>query len=46
MKLLCSSEKEGTLTFHNSTDVPGDYYAKWNKPVGNRDHMISLTYGV
>ena len=29
-------KKEGTLTFCNSMDGPGDYYAKSKEPVGER----------
>ena len=29
-------KKEGNLSFCNSMDWPGDYYAKWNKPVRER----------
>ena len=26
-------KKEGNLTFYDIMDRPGEYYAKWNKPV-------------
>ena len=31
--ILFSSKKEGNLTFWDSMYGPGEYYAKWNKPV-------------
>ena len=34
--ILCSREKEGTPTFCDSMDGTGEYCAKWNKPVGER----------
>ena len=34
--ILHSSKTEGILTFCNSMDGTGDYYTKWNKPVGER----------
>ena len=33
-------KKEGTLIFCNSMDGPGDYYAKWNKPVSERQILL------
>ena len=39
-------EKEGTPTFCNSMDGPGEYYAKWiNQAVKDKYHMISPTSG-
>ena len=32
------------LPFCNSMDGTGDYYAKWNKPVGERQIPYHLTY--
>ena len=37
--ILCSSKKEGTLILCDSMDGPGEYYAKWNKPVSERSHL-------
>ena len=36
--------KKGTLTFCNSRDRPGEYYAKWNKPLWERRIPYDLTY--
>ena len=45
--ILCSREKEGTPALRNSMDGTGDYYAKCNKPVGERqDYMASLLTGI
>ena len=42
--ILCGHKKEGNLTFCNPMDGPGDYYAKQNKPVGERQIPHDLTY--
>ena len=42
--LLQGSKKEGTLTFCNSMDGPGDYYAKLNEPVRERQVAPDLTH--
>ena len=34
--ILHSNKKEETLTFCNIMDGPGEYCAKWNKPVNER----------
>ena len=34
--ILCSNKEDRTLTFSNDTDETGEYYAKWNKPVSER----------
>ena len=45
--LLCC-KKEGNLTLCDSMDGPGEHYAKWNKPVRERQipydftHMLKL----
>ena len=45
--LLCC-KKEENFTLSNSVDVPGEHYAKWNKPVRERQipydftHMLKL----
>ena len=36
--------KKGNFTFCNNKDGPGDYYAKWNKPVRERQIPDNLTY--
>ena len=36
--------KGGTLTLCNSMDGPGDYHAKLNKPVRERQIPYELTY--
>ena len=36
--------KKRNFTFWDSTDGPGDYYAKWNKPVRKRQIQYDLTY--
>ena len=43
-RLLHSCIKERNLTFCNSMDGPGDYYAKWNKPVRERQTPYDPTY--
>ena len=40
---LRSSKKEGSLSF-DSMSGNGNYYAKWNKPVGERQIPYDLTY--
>ena len=41
--ILLGYKKEGNITFYNSMVGPGECYAKWNKPVRERQyHMISL----
>ena len=42
--ILHSIEKEETPSFCNSIDGTGEYYAKWNKPVGERQIPYDLTY--
>ena len=41
-------KKEGTLTFCDSMEGHGDYYAKWNKPIRERQkyHIISAICGI
>ena len=34
--IVFSRKKEGTLTFCDSMNGTGEYYAKWNKPVSKR----------
>ena len=38
-------KKEGNLTFCGHMDRPGEYYAKWNKPVGERQIPYDFTCG-
>ena len=42
--ILPSCKKEGNLNFCDSTDGPGDCYAKWNKPVRERQVLYDLTH--
>ena len=37
-------QKEETPIFCNSMDRMGEYHAKWNKPVGERQIPYDLTY--
>ena len=37
-------KKEGNLTPCDSVDGPGECYAKWNKPVGERQTPYDFTY--
>ena len=41
-EILLGIKKEGTLTFCYSMDGPGDYYAKLNKPVSERQIPFDL----
>ena len=47
--ILLSYKKEENFTICNSMDGPGEHYAKWNKPVKERQipydftHMWNLT---
>ena len=41
--ILCSRKKEGAPTLHNSMDGTGEYYAKWNKPGGEREIPYDFT---
>ena len=43
-RILCSGKKEGTATLHDSMDGPGEHYAKWSKPGGERQRPYDLTY--
>ena len=42
--ILLSYKKEGSRTFWDSMDRPGEYYAKWNKPVKERQVAHDFTY--
>ena len=42
--ILHGCKKEGNLTFCNSMDRPGEYYAKWNKPIRERQIPYDFTY--
>ena len=42
--ILCSRKKEGAPTFCDSMDGTAEHYAKWNKPVGERQIPYNLTY--
>ena len=41
--ILFGHNKEGILTFWDSMDGPEEYYAKWNKPVRERQIPYDLT---
>ena len=41
---LHSKKKEGTRPICNTMDETGEYYAKWNKPVGERQIPYEHTY--
>ena len=43
-RILWGHKKEGNLTFCDSMDGPGEYYAKWNKPVRERQVPYDFTY--
>ena len=40
--ILLRCKKQEIVTLCNSMDGPGEYYAKWNNPVKDKYHMISL----
>ena len=42
--ILLSRKKEGTPTLPYSMDGSGKYYAKWNKPGGERQIPYDLTF--
>ena len=42
--ILCNRKKEGTPTIWDNIDGTGEYYAKWNKPVGEKYVPYDLTY--
>ena len=42
--VLRSRKKEGIPTVCDSMDGTGEYYAKWNKPVGERQIPYDLTF--
>ena len=42
--ILHSRNKEGAPTLHNSMDRTGEYYAKLNKPGGEKQIPYDLTY--
>ena len=44
VEYIHSSIKEGILTFCDSMDGPGEYFAKSNKCVGGRQTPHDLTY--
>ena len=41
---VLSHKKGGDLTFCNSMDEHGEYYAKWNKPVREGQVSYDFTY--
>ena len=42
--ILLSYKKEENFTFCDSVNGPGEHYAKWNKPGGERQIPYDLTY--
>ena len=41
---ISQPQKEGTLTICDSMDGPGEYNAKWNKAVIEKQILYDLTY--
>ena len=41
---LLNHKEDGNLTFWDSMDGPRQYYAKWNKPVRERQIPYDFTY--
>ena len=44
MEYYLAIKKKGSLPFWDSMDGPGEYYAKWNEPVRERQIPYDLTY--
>ena len=44
MECYVATKKEETLTFCESMDGPGDYYAKRNKPIRESQIPYDFTY--
>ena len=42
--MLLSHKKEENFTLSDSMDGPGEHYAKWNKPVRERQIPYDFTY--
>ena len=42
--ILVSHKKEENFTLCDSMDGPGEHYAKWNKPVGERQIPYYFTH--
>ena len=42
--LLCYKKKKENFTLCNSMDSPGEYYAKWIKPVRERQIPYDFTH--
>ena len=42
--MLLGYKKEESFTFCDSIDGPGENYAKWNKPVGERQIPYDFTH--
>ena len=42
--ILLSHKKEENFTFCDSMDGPGEHYAKWNKPVRERQILYDFTH--
>ena len=43
-RILFGCKKEENFTFHNSMDGPREHYAKWNKPVRERQIPYDFTH--
>ena len=46
MEHYSAVKKEEKFTFCNSMDGPGEHYAKWNKPVGERQILYDFIHYV
>ena len=44
MKYYLEVKREENFTLCNSMDAPGEHYAKWKKPVGERQILYDFTY--
>ena len=44
MEYYSAIKKKNIFTLCNSMDGPGEYYAKWNKPVRERQIPYDLTH--
>ena len=44
MEYYSAVKKEGNLTLYNNMDGPGEHYAKWNKPVRERQVPYDFTH--
>ena len=44
--ILLNSKNEESSTLCDNMDGPGEHHAKWNKPVKDKYHMVSLICGL